>query len=138
MRRLGIITVLLFMTILIAASLAKPPQNQNGRLEHGKYLVENVAMCIVCHTPRDARGELDRIRLLQGAPIPVRAPFLDQQWAFQAPDIAGLPGWTTAEAVRLLETGRRASGRTPKPPMPGYRMKRADAEAVVAYLKSLR
>jgi mono/diheme cytochrome c family protein len=138
MQRLGIVGLTLFLAALAAALPAKPPQNHNGQIERGRYLVENVAMCIECHTPRDARGGLDRTKLLQGAPIPVRAPFLDQQWAFQAPNISGLPGWTTPDAVRLLETGRRASGRSPKPPMPTYKMTRADAGAVVAYLLSLR
>ena len=40
-------------------------------------------MCVQCHTPRNAQGELDRMRLLQGAPIPVPAPFPMSQWAFR-------------------------------------------------------
>lgn len=138
MSKLGVICVTLFLGGLVTVLLALPLQNQHERVKHGQYLVERVAMCIECHTPRNALGELDRTKLLQGAPVPVRAPFLDQQWAFQAPNIAGVPGWTTPDAVRLLETGRRAGGTSPKPPMPGYRLTRDDAEAVVAYLKSLR
>src|SRR5271170_326525 len=36
----------------------------------GKYLVESVAICGQCHTPRDGNGNLDRARWLQGAPVP--------------------------------------------------------------------
>jgi hypothetical protein len=34
-------------------------------------------------------------------------------------------------------TGRRPSGRVPDPPMPPFRLSREDAEAIVAYLRSL-
>jgi hypothetical protein len=34
--------------------------------------------------------------------------------------------------------GITADGRQPNPPMPRFRMNRADAEAVVGYLKSLK
>ena len=123
--------------VLAAArpSLAAAPQEQAGR---GSYLVTHVAMCVQCHTPRDADGNLDRARLFKGAPIPVRSPFPNQTWAFAAPAIAGLPGWTTEDAVALLSTGRRPNGYTPKQPMPPFRLTREDAEAVVAYLHSLR
>jgi len=36
----------------------------------GKYLVEGVAVCGQCHTPRDASGNLDRTRWLQGGSVP--------------------------------------------------------------------
>ncbi len=107
------------------------------QLQHGQYLVEYVAMCVQCHTPRNAQGELDRTRLLQGATIPVPAPFPMAPWAFEAPKIAGLPGWLAEDAMRLLQTGTSARGYTPRPPMPPFRMTQADAAAVVAYLKSL-
>jgi hypothetical protein len=116
-------------------SLAAAPQEQPAR---GSYLVTHVTMCVQCHTPRDADGNLDRARLFRGAPIPVRSPFPNQTWAFAAPAIAGLPGWTTEDAVALLSTGRRPSGYTPKRPMPPFRLTREDAGAVVAHLHSLR
>ena len=94
-------------------------------------------MCVQCHTPRNAQGELDRTQLLQGASIPVPVPFPAWQWAFAAPRIAGLPGWSVADAVRLLQTGRSGTGYVPRPPMPPFRMTQEDAAAVVAYLKSL-
>lgn len=76
-------------------------------------------------------------RLLQGAPIPVPAPFPTSQWVFEAPKIAGLSGWMAEDAVRLLQTGSSAKGYVPRPPMPPFRMTQEDAVAVVAYLKSL-
>ena len=40
------------------------------QVARGKYIVEDVAMCGTCHTPRLANGELDRSRWLAGAPVP--------------------------------------------------------------------
>ena len=126
---------LLVVALACGAITAQP--SPSAQIQHGKYLVEHVAMCVQCHTPRNAQGELDRTRLLQGAPIPVPAPFPMSQWAFEAPKIAGLPGWLAEDAMRLLQTGKSAQGYTPRPPMPPFRMTQEDAAAVVAYLKSL-
>jgi mono/diheme cytochrome c family protein len=108
------------------------------RVARGEYLANDVAMCVQCHTPRDDRGELERSKLLQGAPVPVVSPYPNDQWAFAAPRIAGLAPWTEEQIVTLLTTGARPTGERPKPPMPPFRMTREDAEAVVAYLESLR
>jgi len=125
--------------VACGVSTAQMPTRTSSaeQLQRGQYLVEHVAMCVQCHTPRHAHGELDRTRLLQGAPIPVPAPFPMSQWAFEAPKIAGLPGWLAEDARRLLQTGKSARGYTPRPPMPPFRMTEEDAAAVVAYLKSL-
>lgn len=131
--------VLLFVGAALFAvaglSSAAGPEEQTVR---GSYLVNHVAICVQCHTPRDTNGHLNRARLLSGAPMPVRSPFPNQTWAFAAPALAGLPGWTTEDAVTLLTTGRRLNGYMPKRPMPPFRMTREDAEAIVAYLRSLR
>jgi hypothetical protein len=115
--------------------LAAGPERDVSR---GGYLVNRVAMCVQCHSPRDASGELDATRLFKGAPIPVRSPFPGQIWAFSAPAISGLPGWSDADAMRLLTIGRRPNGYAPKPPMPPFRLSYADAEAVIAFFRSLR
>ncbi len=39
-------------------------------LERGRYLVEGLAHCAECHTPRNAVGALDRSRWMAGAPNP--------------------------------------------------------------------
>jgi hypothetical protein len=48
-----------------------------------------------------------------------------------------LDGWAEADAVKFLERGLDRDGKPANPPMPEYRMSHRDAEAVVAYLKSL-
>jgi hypothetical protein len=114
-------------------------EGTNSRVERGRYLVENVALCIECHTPRTAEGQILRERLLKGAPVSVEPPpFAKENWAAQAPNIAGLTGYSDAEATRLLTQGLTRHGRAPNPPMPRYHMAAGDAEAIVAYLRSLR
>ena len=123
--------------LVIAASTDNQTAS-NREVARGKYLVEQVAMCVQCHTPRNASGQLLLTRYLQGAAIPVPAPANFQiDWAYKAPAIAGLPGYTRQEGIRLLMDGITPDRRTPKPPMPKFRLSRADAEAVVDYLKSL-
>lgn len=110
----------------------------DGALERGMYIIEQVAMCVKCHTPRDQGGRLIRAEYLRGAPVPVKAPpYPNLKWAIKAPAIAGLPGYNKDQGVRLLTEGITASVRVPDPPMPRFRLTPADAEAVVAYLKSL-
>ncbi len=106
-------------------------------VERGKYLVHHVAMCVMCHTPKTEDGKLVTTRLLQGAPMPVGSPYPRQRWAFRAPAIAGLGGFSEESLVTLLQTGSRPDGAAPEPPMPSYRMTEEDARAVAAYLKSL-
>jgi mono/diheme cytochrome c family protein len=123
--------------VLCALVWFAPAAMAAEQLVRGDYLVNHVAMCVQCHTPRDGTGELDRTRLFRGAPIPLRSPFLNRSWALAAPAIAGLPGWSSEDAGMLLTTGRRPMGYTPKPPMPPFRLSRDDADAVIAYLRSV-
>jgi hypothetical protein len=54
-----------------------------------------------------------------------------------APRLSGLPPGTDEEFVNLMMTGISRTGSPPRQPMPQFHMTRADAEAVLAYLKSL-
>jgi len=107
-------------------------------VSRGKYLVEDVAMCGTCHTPRLANGELDRSRWLAGAPVPYLPAQPTTDWPINAPRLAGTPPTTNAGMITLLTTAVWIDGKQLKDPMPKFHMTRADAEAVVAYLRSLR
>ena len=132
---LGLVLVTYYLVIAAGTDNQAVSKQEVTR---GKYLVEQVAMCIQCHTPRDASGQLLLTRYLQGAAVPVPAPANFQiEWAYKAPAIAGLPGYTRQEGIRLLMDGMTPDRRTPKAPMPKFRLTRPDAEAVVDYLKSL-
>ncbi len=109
-----------------------------GDVARGKYIVEDVAMCGTCHTPRFSNGELDRSRWLAGASVPYLPAQPTSNWPIQAPRIAGRPPATDAQMITLLTTAVWTNGEPLKDPMPKFHMTRADAEAVLAYLKSLR
>ena len=117
---------------------AGPREKGGDQVERGRYLVHDVAQCVVCHSPKDPRGNVIERRLLTGSPMPVKSPYPNVDWAFYCPPIAGLPGWEKADAVYLLQNGHRRNGRAPRPPMPEFHMTEQDATAVVEYLMSLQ
>lgn len=94
-------------------------------------------MCGQCHTPRDNSGGPDRSKNLEGAPVWLVSAEPVPDWPLLAPRLAQSPPGTDAEMVKLLTTGIWRDGKPLRPPMPQFRMSNADAEAVVAYLKSI-
>jgi mono/diheme cytochrome c family protein len=111
-------------------------------LERGAYLVNTIAGCGRCHTPRDAAHK----------------PMADMELAggFEfddgvighvvGPNITpdretGIGSWTEAEVVSALRNGKRPDGTIIGPPMPiaFYRnLSDRDAAAIAAYLHSLK
>jgi mono/diheme cytochrome c family protein len=108
-----------------------------GEVERGRYLVEEVARCPECHTPRNGRGDLKRDQWLQGASIWITPVQGIPNWAERAPALAGLPSYTDEQAERILEQGTGPEGETLRAPMHTYHLTRADAKAIIAYLRSL-
>jgi hypothetical protein len=118
-RRAAVVTVL-------------PPANA----EHGRYIVELVAMCVECHSGRDSRGAILESERFLGAPIPFAPPWAND-WAMRAPRNRGLPGYTDELALRLLTEGAIGrNGEHLRPPMPRFRMSVQDAADVIAYMRS--
>ena len=112
------------------------PTSKAAQIATGKYLVENVAMCSTCHTPRLPDGTFDTSKMLMGGPLPFKVPTIGR-WAAEAPRIAGLTRWEDDEIVILLTTGKLETGLPMRKPMPQFHMSESDARAVVAYLRSL-
>ena len=108
------------------------------RVAKGQYIVEHVAMCVDCHSPRDEKGEFDKARWLGGSMLDFQPSNPMPVWADYAPPLAGLQGWKNEQVIQLLRTGLTHDGKPVRPPMPPYRMTREDAAAVVAYLRSLK
>jgi mono/diheme cytochrome c family protein len=115
-----------------AANLRNP-----ALIERGKYIVESVAMCERCHTARNERGNPERSNWLMGGPVQLKQTYPTPTWAEREPRIAGSPPGTDEQFITLLTTGISRTGAPPNLPMPPFRMTRQDAEAVLAYLKSL-
>lgn len=139
MKKIPIATAAFLAILALSAVAAEPVAKSKGsaQIARGKYLVEQVAMCVDCHSPRGPTGEFVRERWLQGAPLSFKNTVPMPRWADVAPPLAGLPGWTEAQIVTLLTTGKGQKGEPPEPPMPEYRMTKDDAAAVAAYLASL-
>lgn len=132
----GLIAFGAWLSVKSAEGQAQKVSAQS-QIERGKYLVEDVAMCIECHTPRTANGDLDKNAWLQGAPIWIMPVKPIANWAQQAPSLAGFPSFTEEEGERVLEKGEGPEGEVLRPPMHVYHMKPEDAKAIIAYLKSL-
>lgn len=137
MKRIILSVGLLAVLALTWSCAASDPAAR--KLARGKYLVENVGMCADCHSPRNDKGEHDPARWLRGSVLDIvpAQPLPSTVWADAAPWIAGLPSISEADAVSLLSTGKTTTGATKRAPMPPYRFSQQDAEAVVAYLKTL-
>jgi mono/diheme cytochrome c family protein len=115
-----------------------PPTSSGDQtmVARGKYIVEGVARCAQCHTPRNDQGE-DHSQWLEGAAVWLQPAHAVEDWPQIAPRLAGNPPGTDAEMVTLLTTGVWRDGKQLRQPMPQFRMTVEDARAVVAYLKSL-
>jgi mono/diheme cytochrome c family protein len=140
--------ILLFAGVSIAPTVSRsaPPPGarqgagkvtEKGDVGRGRYLVEEVARCPECHTPRNAQGDLEREAWLQGASTWISPVQPNHNWAELAPPLAGLPSYTDEQAERILENGTGPEGETLRPPMHTYHLTREDAQAIIAYLRSL-
>jgi len=106
-------------------------------LERGRYIVEDLSQCWRCHSPVDQRGVRDRANWLRGGQVGMRPTVPAGEWAIVAPRLAGSPPGNDAQFIHLMMTGVSRTGRFLRQPMPQFRMRQDDAEAVLAYLKSL-
>ena len=96
----------------------------SGAIARGKYLVEDVAYCTNCHTPRNSKGELLRSKWLQGGPLFWQPAHPLQNFPQMAPRIAGTPPATDDQMITLLTTGIWTDGSHLREPMPQFRFTR--------------
>jgi len=139
MSKIGVFAVVLAAVCIAAGTTSThasaPAEVRAGNAEHGAYLVEHVAMCIECHSPRDDNGRIIAGREFTGAPIPLTPP---AGWAQRAPRNRGLLGYDDEQAMRLLTEGAIGrNGQQLNLPMPRFRMTHEDAADVIAFMRSL-
>jgi mono/diheme cytochrome c family protein len=115
-------------------------------VERGQYLVDHVAVCAECHTPRLLDGRLDPERKLAGV---INAfdvlPDDDSFGLLHTPNLTpdretGLGQWTDLEIKVAFLNGISRDGRPLHPVMPYavfYNMIPEHADAIVAYLRSV-
>jgi mono/diheme cytochrome c family protein len=114
------------------------------RIRRGRYLVDHVAICGDCHTPRTRLGASDDDRYLAGTrdgPAGIKVPNI-------TPHRTGIGDWDESDIVGLLRSGMRpdfdnvqglmAEVVDGKAGGPAYKdAAPADLEAIAAYLKTI-
>lgn len=129
--------------ILIAALTLTPSLfAASDTVERGRYLVEEVAKCQMCHTPKLESGEYDKSKWLKGMTLDVQPIGTIKGWHKTSPDLTPsgrlFGRWKDEGLVKYLQTGLNPRGAAADPPMPAYKMKEEDAKAIVEYLKTLQ
>ena len=109
-------------------------------LERGRYLVETIAACGNCHTPKGPDGPLPG-KVLAGDWVAEDIPPFRAVASNITPDRAtGIGAWTDAQIARAIREGILPEGSVIGPPMPIglYRgLADDDLAAMVAYLRSV-
>ena len=135
---IGSLGIAAAITTPASEATAQSSAADDAMVERGRYLVHDAAMCVQCHSPRNNEGEIIRNKWMRGGSVWVDRPSWSRHWASHAPDVVALARGRTDYLVTVLTTGKRPDGSEPMVPMPPYRLSEEDAEAVVAYLKTLR
>jgi cytochrome c2 len=140
----GDVTRFLYLPLAACAvvvSAAVPARAQNAQVERGKYLVEEVARCQECHTPKTESGDFDRTKWMKGTTLIGVPSSPVPDWHQKSPDISSTSAlwtrWGQDGLSKFLQTAKNPRGGKAGPPMPAYMMKADDADAIVAYLKTL-
>ena len=125
---------------VFVCSLAVAADSDN--IERGRYLTEEIGKCQDCHTPRGEGGQLDKSKWMKGATLDFKPVQELKGWHGASPDLTStgrlFQRWGEDGLVKFLVTGKGPRGNAADPPMPTYTMKQEDAEAIVAYLKTLK
>ncbi len=111
------------------------PTASDAQLVRGRYLVEALAHCAECHTPRDTFGGLDRARWMTGAPNPSGRGTIPAL----TPDKLT---WSAADIAYYLETGftpdfDSAGGSMARVVTNTAQLSAEDRAAIAAYIKAL-
>ena len=138
---------------MIAAACSMPtPAGAETPLERGRYLVETVAFCGVCHNTRTPDGQIIPGKELAGGRVmrmnemrTVLSDIPPGEIRAVAPNITpdpetGIGRWTDAEIAAAIREGRRRDGLTIGPPMPivlYQRLSDHDLTAIITYLRSV-
>ena len=127
--------------LAVSVGLASPLSADDAHVARGRYLV-TIAGCSDCHTPGALLGSPDGKRYLGGSDVGFAVPgagvLVGQNLT---PDKeTGLGKWTDAQVIAAIRTGKTPDGRELSPVMPYPALSHlsdADAQAIVAFLKSL-
>src|ERR1700733_9234513 len=86
--------------------LAVPAWAQSDKIARGKYLVEEVARCQECHTPKTPEGQFDQTKWLKGSTLNIQPIAEVKGWHKASPDITStsrlFQRWMDAGLVKFL------------------------------------
>jgi len=129
----------IFVAIAVSLVLFAAPGRAETQLERGRYLVETVAACGNCHTPKGPNGPLSD-KKLAGGDIIKHADFTAATANITPDPVTGIGKWTDDQIFLAIREGRRPDGSLIGPAMPSrsYRsLADEDVNAIVAYLRSV-
>ncbi|EJM96304.1 cytochrome c [Herbaspirillum sp. YR522] len=113
-----------------------PDPTYSQQVNRGSYLVNGLAHCGACHTPRNVAMAEQSSRLLAGAALgPWWAPNITSD------PVAGIGGWSDAELRQYLKTGRAPGKGQAAGPMAEavsnslQHLHDDDISAIIAYLR---
>lgn len=136
---IGLRQVAVAAWLALAAWPVEAQQQQGNALARGRYLVETIAACGNCHTPKGPQGDLPG-RTLAGGMVFDEPPFRAIASNITPDPETGIGRWTDAQIARAIREGIRPDGRIIGPPMPIelYRgISDGDLAAMVAFLRSV-
>lgn len=114
-----------------------PDQQKSAEWNRGRYLVEGVAHCGACHTPKNMFGADRRGQKYGGGRVAgMFAPRLD------GAEHSGLKSWSVEDIVEYLQSGRNAKSHAGELMSDVVvnstsKMSDADVRAIAVYLKDL-
>jgi len=126
---------------LVTATLQVVPVSAETLLERGSYLMQSIAACGNCHTPKGPKGELAGMELAGMAPMEVNPNFTANASNITPDKETGIGNWTDQQIIDSIREGKRPDGSIIGPPMPFglYRgISDRDVKAIVAYLRSVK
>jgi mono/diheme cytochrome c family protein len=132
---MGQVSVAIALLLVLFAG----PLHAETQLERGRYLVETLAGCGNCHTPRGPNGPLND-KKFAGGEIIKHADFTAVTPNITPDPQTGIGKWTDDQIALAIREGRRPDGRLLGPAMPSrsYRhLADEDVEAIIAYLRSV-
>ncbi len=108
-------------------------------VKYGEYLAGPVAHCMECHTPLGPKGPMLETDLGRGG-FEFHGPWGVSVASNLTSHSDGIKGWSDAELVTMIRTGKRPDGTPMLPPMPYSFLAKttlSDVKAMVAYLRTL-
>lgn len=128
------------LVIVMVAGFGTTALAQQTPLQRGTYLVQTIAACGNCHTPKGERGDIPGMEMAGG--FKIEAPPFTAVVPNITPDPeTGIGKWTDEQIIVAIREGKRPDGSIIGPPMPIelYRdISDGDARAMVAYLRRLK